>query len=108
MADHERVDAHRGSIVSMVSRRLSPLFRLLDDTAKFIVSAREALRRGVEARACACGVLEEEAHTVLPRSAGTFGIGAAVDLHHVVGEVEHAMDAVGTRGRRWSADVLIT
>ena len=62
-------------IVSMVSRRLSPLLTLLVDTEKFITSAlsrRAAVSKLVRVRVESS---KNRFTTVLPRSAGTFGIG---------------------------------
>ena len=61
-------------IVSTVSRRLSPLFTLLDETEKFMTSARavaavsKLMRLRVESS-------KNTLTTVLPRKAGTFGMG---------------------------------
>ena len=62
-------------MVSMVSRRLSPLLTLLDDTAKFMTSAlsrRAAVSKLVRVRVESS---KNRLTTVLPRSAGTLGIG---------------------------------
>ena len=63
------------AIVSIVSRRLSPLLTLLDETAKFIVSALSrfaAVSKLVRVRVESS---KNRLTTFLPRSAGTFGIG---------------------------------
>ena len=62
-------------MVSIVSRRLSPLFTLLDETAKFITSAlsrRAAVSKLVRVRVESS---KNRFTTVLPRRAGTFGMG---------------------------------
>ena len=61
-------------IVSIVSRRLSPLLTLLDDTAKFMVSALSrfaAVSKLVRVRVESS---KNKLTTFLPRSAGTFGM----------------------------------
>ena len=62
-------------MVSMVSRRLSPLLTLLELTAKFITSAlrrRAAVSKLVRVRVESS---KNRLTTVLPRNAGTLGMG---------------------------------
>ena len=63
------------AIVSIVSRRLSPLLTLLDDTAKFIVSALSRLAAVSKLVRVRVESSKNRLTTFLPRSAGTFGIG---------------------------------
>ena len=62
-------------MVSMVSRRLSPLLTLLLDTAKFIVSALSRLAAVSKLVRVRVESSKNRLTTFLPRSAGTFGIG---------------------------------
>ncbi len=62
-------------IVSIVSRRLSPLLTLLDDTAKFIVSALSRLAAVSKLVRVRVESSKNRLTTFLPRSAGTLGIG---------------------------------
>ena len=80
------------AIVSIVSRRLSPLLTLDDDTAKFIVSADSRLAAVSKLSRVRVESSKNTLHTVLPRSAGTLGFGSPVDLGHVVGQVEQPPD----------------
>lgn len=62
-------------IVSMVSRRLSPLLTLLLEMAKFIVSALSRLAAVSKLVRVRVESSKNKLTTFLPRSAGTFGIG---------------------------------
>ena len=64
------------AMVSMVSRRLSPLLTLDDGRVKFIVSADSRLAAVSKLRRVRVESSKNRLHTVLPRSAGTFGFGA--------------------------------
>jgi hypothetical protein len=66
--------------VSIVSRRLSPLFRLL--------------RRRLERQAGPRRVLEEHVADGAPAQRRHLRVGPGVDLDHVVGQVEEASDGV--------------
>ena len=63
------------AIVSIVSRRLSPLFTLDDDTAKFMVSADRRLAAVSKLSRVRVESSKNTLQTVLPRSAGTLGLG---------------------------------
>ena len=83
--------------VSMVSRRLSPLLTLDVPTLNVMTSADSRLAAVSNDSRVRVESSKNRLHTVLPRSAGTFGFGPLVDLDHRVGEVEQAAD--GRRGR---------
>ncbi len=63
------------AIVSIVSRRLSPLFTLDCATANVIVSADRRLAAVSKLSRVRVESSKNTLHTVLPRSAGTFGFG---------------------------------
>ena len=63
------------AIVSIVSRRLSPLFTLDCATANVIVSADRRLAAVSKLSRVRVESSKNTLHTVLPRSAGTFGLG---------------------------------
>ena len=89
VADDDGVDAHRRRCVSTVSRRLSPLFTLDEPTPRR--SSCRPTAAWPRSRSDSRVRVESSKNsdtTVLPRSAGTFGIGRRVDLDHVVGQVE--------------------
>ena len=58
-----------------MSRRLSPLLTLLDETAKFIVSADSRLAAVSKLVRVRVESSKNRLTTLRPRSAGTFGIG---------------------------------
>ena len=62
------------AMVSIVSRKLSPLLTLLDDTAKFIVSALSRLAAVSKLVRVRVESSKNKLTTFLPRRAGTFGI----------------------------------
>ena len=66
------------STVSMVSRRLSPLFTLEVDTEKFMVSADRRLAAVSKLMRVRVESSKNSDTTVRPRRAGTFGMGRAL------------------------------
>ena len=81
--------------VSIVSRRLSPLFTLDVPTVNVITSADSRFAAVSNESRVRVESSKNRLQTVLPRSAGTFGIRPLVDLDHGVGEVEQAVHGVG-------------
>ena len=63
------------AMVSIVSRRLSPLLRLDCEAANVIVSADRRFAAVSKLRRVRVESSKKTLHTVLPRSAGTFGFG---------------------------------
>ncbi len=63
------------AIVSIVSRRLSPLLTLDDDTAKFMMSADRRFAAVSKLSRVRVESSKNTLQTVLPRNAGTFGLG---------------------------------
>ena len=94
MADDERVDAHRGDRLDRVAQALALVEARLRHGERHRVG-RQPLGGRLEAQAGAGRVLEEDAAHGLAAQRRHLRVGAAVDLGHVVGEVEEAHDAVG-------------
>ena len=90
----ERIDAHRGDRLDRVAQALALVDARLADGEGHRVG-RQPLGRRLEAEPGARRVLEEHVADGLAPQCRHLRIRPAVDLGHVVGEVEDALDAGG-------------
>ena len=95
VADHERVDTHRGDRLDRVAQALALVHARLADRERHRVG-RQPLGGGLEAQPGARRVLEEHVAHGLAAQRRNLRVRPAVDLGHVVGEVEDAVDPVDT------------
>ena len=82
--------------VSIVSRRLSPLLTLDEPAVNVITSAESRLAAVSNDSRVRVESSKNMLHTVRPRKRRDLRVGPGVDLDHVLGEVEEAMDGVDT------------
>ena len=94
VAHDERVDAHRGDRLDGVAQALALVDAARRDREVHRVGA-EPLGGGVEARARARRVLEEQADDVLAAQRRHLRDRPLRDLDHVIGELQQAMDVGG-------------
>ena len=94
VAHDERVDAHRGDRLDGVAQTLTLVDARLRRGERHRVG-RQPLGGGLETEPGARGVLEEHVADGLAAQCRHLGVRAAVDLGHVIGEVEQADDALG-------------
>jgi hypothetical protein len=94
VADHERIDAHRGDRLDRVAQALTLVDAARGDREVHHVGA-EAPGRRVEAGAGAGRVLEEQVDDRLAAQCRHLRHRTLVHLDHVVGEVEQVADRVG-------------